>query len=117
MVSDKMERIWRYYFGCYEAFGGLAVVRKLEEMEHIRMFFFEDYSPRIVRHGGEFAADGVVPHLPVGAWEDGVCIWDWAELEFGVWGEGLRNEDFVGFCFFLRVFLPFYVSNTCLSSI
>jgi hypothetical protein len=107
-----MEGIRRYGFGSYETFGWLAVVGKLEKMEHIRMFFFQDYSPGIVGHGGEFAADGVVPHFPVGAWEDGICIWDWAELEFGVWGEGLRSEDFVGFGFFLGVFLPFYVSNT-----
>ena len=112
MVSDEMEWIWRYYFGSYEAFGGLAVVGELEKMEHIRMFFFQDYSPGIVWDGGKFAADGMMPHFPVGAWEDGICIWDGAELEFGFRGEGLRSEDFVGFGFFLGVFLPFYVSNT-----
>lgn len=45
MVPDKMKRVRGDFFGRYKPFGRFAVVRELQEMEHIRMLLLENGRP------------------------------------------------------------------------
>ena len=52
----------------------------------------------------------MMPHLPMGARENGVGVGDRSHLKFGIRGERLRSEDLVSLRLLLGVFLPFDVS-------
>lgn len=75
-------------------------------MQHIRVLLLEHHLPRIVGHGVELAADGVVPHLPVRARKHGVGAGDGAELELRVGRERLGGQNRMSGGFLVRIVLP-----------
>lgn len=106
VVSHEMKRVGRNHLVGDETLRRLSVVRELEEVQHVGVLLFEDGRPRVLGDFVEFAAESMVPHLPMGTGKHWVCSRDGAKLELGVWRERLGRQDLVGGSLLLGVVLP-----------
>src|ERR1700744_646628 len=111
MIPDKMEGIGGYRLIGYEAFGRLAIVWELKQMQHLGMLFTQDRVPGVFGYVCQLTTDGMVPHLPMGAGKDRIGIGNRSHLVFCIGGKHLGGDDLRGQLFLLGIFLPFHVSN------
>ena len=111
VITHEVEWVGSDGFSGDEPFGWFAVVGKLEEMEHVFVFFLEDNLPGLFGHVEDGAGDGFVPEFPADAFEDGIGAGDGTELEFRWRWEVVGGHDFVGECFLVIVAFPFDVAG------
>lgn len=90
VVPDEMQRVRCDGLRCDKSFRRFAVVRELQEVQHLRMFLLTDALPGFFGDGSERAADGLVPELPADTFEHRVGVGDRSELELRRWREGLE---------------------------
>lgn len=102
----------------FSSFGGaylrrLPIIRKLQQMQHIRMLLLNNPQPTLLRHALQRATKRLMPHLPSHSLKHRIRIRNRSQLKLRRMRESMSFfcEDSGSYGLLLGVVLPFYVAS------